>query len=206
MEKLTLFITENAHLAHWFIFGSILLAGFNIPISADLMILAAAILAANVIPENAPLLFCSVLFGCYFSAWIAYWVGRILGPKIAKWRLFRTILAEEKIQKIRLFYEKHGLLTLLLGRFIPFGVRNAIFMSTGMSRISFLKFAVRDALACSVFCTAAFSLFFFTSQNYELLYKYVKMFNKTIFALFSVATIGFIWYKRRKKLVNVKPF
>ena len=205
MEKLIAFVTENAHLAHWFIFGSILLAGFNIPISADLLILVAAILAATVVPEHTPLLFCSILFGCYFSAWIAYWFGRKIGPKLANWRLFRGILAEERLEKIRRFYEKHGLLTLLVGRFIPFGVRNAIFMSTGMSRASFFKFALRDALACSIFCTTAFWLFYFASQNYQLLYKYLQTFNILIFALFGVTTIGIIWYKRRKKS-HVKSF
>lgn len=202
MEKLVQFVLEHAHLAHWFIFGGILLAGMNIPISADLMVIIAAILAATVLPEHTIILFSSVLFGCYFSAWVAYWIGRTLGPKLLKWRLFRKLLDEKKLERIRSFYERHGLLTLILGRFIPFGVRNAMFMSTGMSRLSFKTFILRDALACSIWCLSAFTAFYFLGQNYALLYHYVKTFNLLIFALFGIAAIGMIWYKRRKKSLH----
>lgn len=199
MESLVQFVTEHAHLAHWFIFGGILLAGMNIPVSIDLVIIIAAILAANVVPQHTIILFLSVLLGCYLSAWIAYWIGRSLGPQLLRWRFFRKLLDEKKLEKIRAFYEKYGLLTLMIGRFIPFGVRNALFMSTGMSRMSFGKFILRDALACSTWCSLMFTAFYFLGQNYLLLYGYVKTFNLLIFSLFGLAAIGFIWYKRKKR-------
>jgi membrane-associated protein len=65
MEQLTEIISGHAHNAHWYIFIALILAGFNIPFSADLLILLAAILAATIVPENAWLLFGSVLIGCY---------------------------------------------------------------------------------------------------------------------------------------------
>ena len=57
MEYLTQIIVHHAQNAHWFIFIAIILAGFNIPFSADLLILAAALLAATVVPEHTWLLF-----------------------------------------------------------------------------------------------------------------------------------------------------
>lgn len=199
MEKLIEFIVQNAHLAHWFIFGAIILAGLNIPISADLMVIIAGVLAATVIPEHVILLFLSVFLGCYFSAWVAYWVGRKLGPKLLRLKFFRKMLPEERLEKIRAFYEKHGFLTLLIGRFIPFGVRNGIFMSTGISCFSFTKFMLRDLVACFVWSSTTFSLFYLLGQNYQRLYGYMKTFNLLIFALFAVSVIVLIWYKRRKK-------
>jgi membrane-associated protein len=199
MENFVEFIIQNAHLAHWFIFGSIILAGLNIPISADLVVIVSAVLAATVIPEHALLLFISVFLGCYLSSWVAYWMGRMLGPKLMKLRFFQKILDAQKLEKIHKFYEKHGFLTLLIGRFIPFGVRNAIFMSTGMSRLSFGKFIARDSIACFVWSSTTFCLFYLLGQNYQLLYRYVKAFNVLIFALFAISVIGIIWYKRRKK-------
>jgi membrane-associated protein len=198
MERLNEFILQNAPYAHWYIFGAILLAGANIPICIDLIILASALLAAQVIPEHTVLLFLSVWAGSLLSAWVAYWMGRLLGPKLYRWRWFSGLLNPARLQKIKHFYEKYGLFCLLIGRFIPFGVRNGIFMTTGMSRLSFGKFVLRDSLACTLWSSISFYLFYTIGQNYEALSNYVKAFNLLIFAAFGVTVIAFFWYKKRK--------
>lgn len=38
MEALIEWVLSHAEHAHWYIFGAILLAGFNIPISADILV------------------------------------------------------------------------------------------------------------------------------------------------------------------------
>jgi membrane-associated protein len=199
MEHLTEIITRHAHNAHWYIFTAIILAGFNIPFSADLLILAAAVLAATVIPEHTWLLFFSILFGCYFSAMCAYWMGRFIGTTLAKRKCFAKLIGPQRLSKIKQFYEKYGLWTLVLGRFIPFGVRNCIFMSSGMSKLHFGKFVLMDALACVLWCSSYFYLFFTLGQNYETVWHYLKTFNLLVFAAFSVTVISIIWYKSRKK-------
>jgi membrane-associated protein len=199
MEQLTEIITQHAHKAHWYLFVAIILAGFNIPFSADLLILAAAILAATIVPEHTWILFFSILFGCYFSAMCAYWLGRMIGGALSKRKFFSKLLNKERLSKIKSFYEKYGLWTLVVGRFIPFGVRNCIFMSSGMSKLHFGKFVLMDALACTLWCSLCFYLFYTLGQNYETIWHYLKTFNLLIFAAFSVTVIGFIWYKIRKK-------
>lgn len=199
MEYLTGLITQHAHNAHWYIFVAIVLAGFNIPFSADILILLAAVLAATLVPENLWFLFGSILIGCYISAMCAYWLGRLLGTTFSKSKLLSRLINPQRLTKIKKFYDKYGLWTLVLGRFIPFGVRNCIFMSSGMSRLHFGKFILMDALACTLWCSLAFYLFFSIGKNYETLWHYLKAFNLVIFAAFSVTVIGFIWYKSRKK-------
>lgn len=198
MGNVVEFIINYAHLAHWFVFVGILGAGLNMPVSIDVVVLAAALLGATVIPEHKWILYFAVLFGTYFSAWIAYWVGRLLGGFLPRFRLFRKLLSPERIEKTRGFYERYGMWTLLIGRFIPFGVRNCLFMSTGMSKLSFGKFILRDALACSIWCTVAYFSFYSLGQNYKVLYHYLKTFNVLIFSVFGLAVIGFIWYKRKR--------
>lgn len=198
MESLTEFIILNAHRAHWFIFCAIILAGMNIPISTDALIIISAVLAATLVPENTFILFFAVFFGCVFSAWIAYWIGRVLGTKICKMKWFAKLLHPKRMQKIKTFYDKHGFLTLLIGRFIPFGIRNCIFMSTGMSKLHFGKFVLRDFIACFIWCAVSFSIFFSLGQNWDVVYEHVKTFNILIFCAFLVTVIGVIWYKRKK--------
>lgn len=199
MDHLVEIISHHAQHAHWYIFIGIILAGFNIPLSADLLVLLSALLAATIIPEHTWLLYFSVLIGCYISAMCAYWFGRLLGSSLNKTKIFSKFLPPARLAKIKVFYEKYGFWTLVVGRFIPFGVRNCVFMSSGMSRLHFGKFILMDAIACLVWVTSCFYLFFTIGQNYEILWHYLKAFNLLVFAAFSVTVIGFIWYKRRKK-------
>src|SRR5579883_2219232 len=113
MDSLVNWIVQHAEQAHWFVFASILLAGLNIPISADVIIIVSAILAATVVPENFWLLFLSVFIGCALSAQLAYWVGRLIGPKLLQLRYFSKLLPSERLVKIQNFYEKYGLSTLI---------------------------------------------------------------------------------------------
>jgi len=198
MDFLIAWISDHGQYAHWFIFGAILLAGANIPISADLLIVCGAILAATVVPEHALHIYLAIFLGCYFSAWIAYGLGRFAGRKLLSFKWFAKILPEERLNKIDQFYTKHGFLTLLIGRFIPFGVRNCIFMTTGISQMPFLKFAGFDLVACFIWSSLSFYVFYTLGQNYEILCQHLKTFNLLLFASFGVTLIALIWYKRRK--------
>jgi membrane-associated protein len=199
MESLLHITSQYATHAHWFIFAAIILAGANLPLSIDLLALIAALLASQVVPENTLELFLSVYLGCLFSAWVSYWIGRLLGPKLYKWRLFAALLNPNRLTKIKSFYARHGLLTLILGRFIPFGVRNCLFMTAGISEAPFRTFLWRDFIACSVWSSVAFYLFYSLGQNYEVLSQHLKTINCLIFVAFSVTVISVIWYKKGKR-------
>ncbi|MGR3973772.1 MAG: DedA family protein [Candidatus Rhabdochlamydia sp.] len=199
MESLISWILAHAHSAHWWIFIAILLAGFNFPISADLLIAAAALLALSLGPSFLWKLYFSIFLGCYFSGWIAYWVGRLGRDWLLKTSWFRTVFSQERQAKIEYFYHKYGFLTFLIGRFIPFGVRNCIFMSSGMSKIPFLKFALWDLPACFIWSSLSFYLFWVLGKTSPDLTKSLKMINFTVFLAFGVTVIALVWYKRRGK-------
>jgi len=199
METIIQFIFENAPHAHWIVFGALMLAGINIPISEDLMIIFSAVLAATVVPENTYKLFLAVFLGCYLSDWVCYWIGRQFGPKLWKIKWFANTFEQKKIDQIHQYYAKYGFLTLLVGRFIPFGVRNGLFLTAGLGKMPFNKFLVSDGIACLLSNTTLFSLAYMAGKNYEILLASLKTVNIFLFAAFGVAVIGFIWYKRKKK-------
>jgi len=199
MENLIEFITEQAPHAHWYLFAGILLAGANVPISIDVMVIIAALLASQIIPEKTPHLFLSIFLGSMLSAWIAYWMGRLLGTQLSKWSYFAKLLSQERLLKIQSFYAKYGLLTLIIGRFIPFGVRNCIFMTTGMSHTSFKKFIWQDAIACLLWSSTAFYFFYTLGQNYQTLLEHLKIINIVLFSTFGLILISVIGYKKLVK-------
>jgi membrane-associated protein len=198
MEKLIPFIQNHAESAHWTLFLLTLLAGINIPISIDLLMILSATLAATIIPESFYKLFFAMLIGCYLSAWVAYWMGRVLGPRLTQNRYFSKLLSPKRIANVRQFYEKKGLMAFVLGRFIPFGVRNVLYMSSGMSAISFYRFALWDAIACTLWSLVTFALYYTLGKNIQVLYPQVKIVNLLIFIGFSVTVIALICYKKKK--------
>ena len=200
MEHLSEFLLAHAAHAHWIIFGALMLAGLNVPISEDLMIILSAVLAATVVPENTDKLFICVFLGCYLSDWVCYWIGRSLGRKLWDWRWFSKTFKRKRLEQTQAYYEKYGFWTLLIGRFIPFGVRNCLFLTAGMGRMHFGKFVLSDGIACLASNTFLFTIAYFLSQQYEQLINNLKFFNILLFSAFIVTGIAFVWYKRRRKL------
>ncbi len=190
------YIQANVAMAPYLIFGLLFLAGFNIPVSEDVMLFISAILAAKN-PEYMPQLFIGVFLGAYISDLICYAVmGRYLGSKIFKMKLFASMASPEKIDKVHSFYEKYGIITLLVGRFIPFGVRNALFLTAGLGKMNAWKFALSDLLACTISCVTFFWLYY-TYGNTVI--EYVKKGNIIIFSIAAILAIGIIIKKKTSK-------
>ena len=206
MDWLTDLITQHAQYAHYIIFCALILAGFNVPISEDLMLIISGVLASTVVPENTVQLFLGVFLGAYLSDWIAYWIGRKLGPKLWDIRWFASFVKKERLEQVGKYYEKHGIWTLIIGRFIPFGVRNCLFVTAGMGKMPFVKFIICDGIACLISNTTLFSLAYVLGKHYEILFEYLKVFNIIVFSAFAVAVLTAIWYYgfKKKSLAKTK--
>ncbi len=200
MESWIEFFYQNAQIAHYIIFFCLIAAGFNVPISEDLMIIIAASLAASAVPEHTYILFFATFLGCYLSDWISYWIGRKFGRKLWAIPWFAKTIPEKRLIQTQNFYQKYGFFTLLVGRFIPFGVRNCLFISAGMGKMPFHRFLISDGIACALSNTTLFCLTYLFNKNIHLLLTYLKRFNIALFLLFIVTIIGLIWYKRRKQI------
>lgn len=199
MDDVIQFIFQHAHYAHWIVFSALMLAGINVPISEDLMIIMSAVLAATVVPENTVQLFVAVFLGCYLSDWVCYWIGRKLGPKLWDIKWFARTVDRKRLDQIHAYYEKYGFWTLLVGRFIPFGVRNLLFFSAGAGKMPFKKFVLSDGIACAASNTTLFTLAYYAGKNYETLLHFLKTFNVILFSLFALSIIGAVWYKLRTR-------
>lgn len=186
-------INSNIAMAPFIIFGLLFLAGFNIPVSEDLMLFTSAILAAKN-PEYTWQLFGAVFAGAYISDMICYgFIGRYLGNKLFKIKFFANMVSPERLDKINGFFKKYGVWTLILGRFVPFGFRNALFLSAGLGKMNAVKFALSDLLACTISCVTYFWIYY----NFgETAIEYVKKGNYVIGAAAVIVAIVFIYKKK----------
>ena len=193
MEELIQLIQANIQYAHFIIFGALLLAGFNIPVSEDAMLFISALLASQN-PDYLVQLFLGVYLGAYFSDLICYSLGRKFGPKLFDIAFFANMVSVERVAKISTYYEKYGIITLLLGRFIPFGVRNALFLTAGLAKMDFIKFALSDLLACTISVVCFFSLYYHFGDS---IIDTIKQGNIILFSLVFIA-FGIFWYRKKQ--------
>lgn len=177
METLTQWICLHAAEAHWIIFILLLLAGLNVPLSEDVLLLCGGAIVGTCVSKGYVFFYFWMFFGCWFSAWEAYALGRWLGPKLYGIRWFKWILTPKKVERLERFYEEYGIWTFLVGRFIPGGVRQALFMTSGMGKMPFKRFLVRDGLACFISSNVIFYLGYAFGQNYRLLIEVFHGYN-----------------------------
>lgn len=195
METLIAFIQAHIEYAHFIIFGALLLAGLNIPVSEDGMLFISGVLSRQY-PEQMPYLFAAVYLGAYGSDLICYGLGRFVGPKILHIRFFAKMVPPKRVEKIHAYYESHGIATLILGRFIPFGVRNGLFLCAGLGKMSFVKFALADLLACTISTITFFFLYYHFGKS---VVKYVMQANAAVFVVAAIVAFYLYWHVKKRR-------
>lgn len=204
MESIFNFVCLNAENAPWIMFLLLLLAGFNIPISEDAMLIIGGAIASTCLKHHPFEMYLWLYFGCWISAWEAYWIGRLLGPKLYQIAWFRRFIFPGRIQRMRHYIEKFGIFTFIVGRFIPGGMRNALFMTCGLSKMPFGRFLARDALACIISSASLFYLGFIFGENHEVLLHYFRKYEIIILGIITtvIAVVLFLLWWYRSKGIN----
>ncbi|MBN1914733.1 MAG: DedA family protein [Parachlamydiales bacterium] len=195
MNTIIEFIFLHAPHAHWIIFGALMLAGLNIPISEDLLIIIGAVIASTILPQNTIKIFLAIFLGAYISDSVVYWLARGVGN--LEW--FRKLFPQKKLHKAHRFYDRHGFYTLLIGRFIPFGIRNCLFATAGMGKMNYGKFLLSDGIACLLSNSLLFFTTFALGKNYEAIFRYLKRIDFCLFIAFIIGLFVLIWYSKKKR-------
>jgi membrane-associated protein len=208
IESFILFICEHATYAPYIFFGLIMLSGFNIPISEELMILIAGALGSICGHETNVIiyLYVWVFFACWLSAWEAYWLGRWLGPKLFTLKWFRHIITETRLKKFGHYIERFGVFAFLIGRFIPCGVRNTLFMTSGVIKMPFGLFLMRDFGACLLACSTWFYLGHLFGGSYKVILEIFKVYEKILLVgiILFVICLGIYIYKQNRVLDKIE--
>jgi len=165
-----------------------MLSGFNVPISEDLILITAGALVSTCIPHKYLHFYLWVFAGSWTSAWIAYYIGRSLGPKLYDMSWFNWAVTPTRIAKLHYYYERFGIFTFIVGRFCPGGIRNALFMTAGMGKMPFLIFILRDGIAALISTNVFFYLGYIFGENYHLIVHYVVTYDRIAIAI--AASLG----------------
>jgi len=204
MESLFSTICDHAIWAPEILFFLLLIAGLNIPISEDILLITGGAITSLCIPDHHIKMFLFAFMGCWMSAWAAYSLGRFFGPKLYEFKWFHRWINPQSVKDIHDKIEHYGLPLFFVIRFIPGGVRNTFFMTCGLGKMPFKYFIIRDGLAALLASTILFHIGYEFAEHYEEIIDVVRRYQiYFLLAIVSIVTIlaviFFIKQKRQSK-------
>jgi len=166
----------------------LLLAGLNLPVSEDLIIITSA-LVCHKKPSLMPETLAALYFGIIATDFFMYWVGTRVRKGTGKIKIISRLFQEKTLTKMHYYMNKYGIFTFIVGRFIPFGVRNALFFSSGFFGLKFKSFIIYDLTAAMVSIN---TLFFLVYCFGEVISKPIKIAGIILFIALVSAIISLV--------------
>jgi membrane-associated protein len=118
---------------------------------------------------------------------VNYSVGRWVGPKVFSWETSRWF-NKAAFNKTHAFYEKHGPMTIVVGRFLPF-IRTFTPFVAGVAKMSYPKFALFNVIGGILWVFGLTTLGFLLGNH-----PWVKSnFSLVALAMIIVPTLPTLW-------------
>ena len=131
----------------------LIICGFGVPIPEDITLVSGGVIA-GLYPEsvNSHLMLVVSMIGVLAGDSTMYWLGRIYGTRILRFRPMRKLVTLERLKMVREKFAQYGNRVLFVARFLP-GLRAPIYMVSGITRrVSYTRFVLID------FCAAIISV------------------------------------------------
>jgi membrane protein DedA with SNARE-associated domain len=100
----------------------------------------------------------------------------------------------KRLERLRHYYVKYGLLTFIVGRFCPGGVRNALFLSSGLTKMPFHRFVLRDSFAALLSSATLFFIGYHFGKNFDTIVYYFKRYEHGILAVVGLVVLAGLSY------------
>jgi membrane protein DedA with SNARE-associated domain len=179
------------------VFISLLLAGLNLPFSEDLLIISSAIIAQTDRDLIVPL-YTAIYLGVVISDNIAYWLGTRIGKGLFKSKFFCRVLTRDKLNRMHAYLDRYGIFTFIVCRFIPFGVRNTLFMGSGITNFNYKLFLIYDSIAAAISTGTLFYLFYRLGASIEKPFKFVGVVLFVLLIVIGSIVIARLYVKWKK--------
>lgn len=190
------FILE--HLNYYWIWFLMLLESTVIPVPSEFVVPPAAYFAAGGHLDVWLVILASTL-GADCGATINYFAGRYLGRPIiyrfanSRWGHL-CLLNQEKVEKSERYFNRHGIVATLTGRFVPV-IRHLISIPAGMARMGYWKFLLYTTIGAGLWHSVLAALGWYMhaivsqEQLYDSLTRYGHYIKIVILGLVALAAI-----------------
>lgn len=201
----------DAHMNYLAVGGLMTLESSFIPFPSEVVIPPAVYVASNPESKGGMTIWLVVLFGtlgallgALINYFLSMWLGRPIIYAFAESKLghfFR--LSKEKIVKAENYFNEHGNVSTLVGRFIPV-IRQLISIPAGLARMNLGAFCFFTAIGAFVWncILALLGWLAYKAADPSVIEKYSRQLSVIIIALFVAVVAFFVvryLYKNKKK-------
>ncbi len=190
----------DAHMNYWAVAGLMTVESSFIPFPSEVVIPPAVYVACNPESKGGMQVWLVVVFGtvgallgALINYFLSLWLGRPIIYAFARSKVGRMLqLSEEKVQRAEAYFNDHGNVSTLVGRFIPV-IRQLISIPAGLSRMNlgaFCFFTTLGALAWNVIL-ALFGWLAYKAADPTVIEKYSRQLSIIIIVAF-VAVVAFL--------------
>ncbi len=167
------------------------------PIPSDVVVLVGAILADRGV-LRADVVFVVAWAGNLALSLAVYAAARSYGAGLFATRWGRWLLRPRQLERMAVFYDQYGTLTVLVSRFFPV-FRVLVPAFAGVSRLGFWRTAIPLATASAVWYGVLVAAGILLSRNLPRLVEALQAVNLTAaaIALVLAGLIGFVWWRTR---------
>jgi len=196
LHDIALYLVDKiGDMGYWGIFLLMFLESTFFPFPSEVIMIPAGYLAY----KGEMNLYAAVLTGiagsvagALFNYYLAMHFGRGFLLKYGRYFWIK----EETLQKLDLFFQKHGELSTFNGRLIP-GIRQLISLPAGLARMNVTRFSLYTALGAGIWVVVLVALGYLLGSNEDLIREYLR--TATLIALLSVAVITIFYVIRQKR-------
>lgn len=142
------------------IFIGLFLGGLNLPIPEDILVIMSAVMCQGE-KASIPAFLIALYTGAVLSDYMVYFWGRLIGKGFLSIGMFSKVITKDNTYGLLKALQRYGIFTYIISRFIPFGVRNVVSMTSGFVKYPFYKFAFYDLIAALCNISVLFGLVYF---------------------------------------------
>jgi len=196
MSDIIVWLSQNIDYFPIAAFFCLLLAGLNFPISEDLIIITGALVCQEK-PSMLIPTFAAIYAGVIISDYFPYYMGKYIRKGTIKLRFVVRLTSSKKVERMHRYLDKYGILAFMVCRFIPFGVRNTLFLSSGFFDLRLRRFALYDVIAATI---SVSTLFFLTYHFGDAIEKPINAVKIVLFVLL-ISTVVFIIFRIIRSII-----
>ena len=172
MEFLINFFSDYGYFAVLFV---LIICGFGVPIPEDITLVSGGVIS-GLGYTNVHIMLVVSLFGVLLGDSTMYWLGRIYGTKILRFRPIRRFLTLERLRMVRSKFEQYG-----------------------------IRFLLLDFFAAIISVPIWVYLGDFGASNLDWLHEQIKKGQSIIYILIALLAIYLVWkWRKGRKKVNEK--
>lgn len=166
-----------------------------IPFPAEVVVIPAGYLVF-LGKMNMFLVILSGTLGSLLGAWFNYFLARTFGRK-----LVLKLMKKEKLDRVEVFFQKHGAIATFNGRLIPV-IRQYISFPAGLTCMNAFIFSLYTTLGAGIWVTILAYLGFFLGQNQALIESSLQQITLGVLLFVIVSTGAYTFWQMRKRSVE----